>query len=55
MPVSHVPDEHLAIESISSGHHEAVIMGKGKMSYLMVMLLQPVDNLFLGKVPYDYV
>ena len=55
VPVSHVPNEHLTIEGISSGHHETVIMGKGKMSHLMVVLLQPVNGLLLSKVPYDYI
>ena len=54
MSVGHVPDKHLAIQGVSSRQKQSVIVRESQVLYLMVMLRESVDGLFLLEVPnYD--
>ena len=51
--VGHVPNKHLAVQGVSCREKQSVVMRECQVLYLMVMLRESVDSLFLLKVP-DY-
>ena len=54
MSVGHVPNKHLAIQGVSSRQKQSVVVRERQVLYLMVMLRESVDGLFLLEVPnYD--
>lgn len=55
MSVGHVPDEHLAVKSVTGRQKKAIIVRKSEVAHFMVVLTQPKDRLLLFKVPDDNV